>query len=157
MKRKLLPTLVKQGLLRLEPYTGKLVRTVLRGGWRSNTLSLPASEKGEQQKNNLRGVLGGKPDQPKLPSINTAIQTPAYSNTAKALDGVQTVKSELALKKEEQQHQAIVSNSGNVINNVTNNNGSGGGEIRLSPRNNDNSFWGLQNMSRIRDAGTMAY
>ena len=32
-------------LKRLEPYEGKLSRTVLRGGWRSNALSLPDSSK----------------------------------------------------------------------------------------------------------------
>ncbi len=34
---------VKRGFERLEPYAGKLARTVLRGGWCSNALSLPDS------------------------------------------------------------------------------------------------------------------
>lgn len=33
--------MAKAGFERLEPYEGKLSRTVLRGGWASNGLSLP--------------------------------------------------------------------------------------------------------------------
>ena len=45
---------------RLEPYAGKLARTVLRGGWRSNALFLPDRSEGA----NGNGASGVEPQTP---------------------------------------------------------------------------------------------